>query len=77
QQLRIPKHMGYPNLDVTDSIVGYNDHGDERFLHAYGSDVRFTLIDRPSSQVYLKQANASVTYFKKDQHGIEMTLVGY
>ncbi|MBD3766680.1 MAG: endo alpha-1,4 polygalactosaminidase [Gammaproteobacteria bacterium] len=77
QELRIPTHMGYPDLVSSDTVVGFNDHLDQRYLHVVGEDIRFYLTKQPANLPYLIQANASVTDFKRHAQGVDIELVGY
>lgn len=77
QELRIPTYMGYPDLVSSDTVVGFNDHLDQRYLHVLGEDIRFYLTNQPANLPYLRQANASVTAFNRRAQGVDIELVGY
>ncbi|HEB80863.1 MAG TPA: hypothetical protein ENI71_03190 [Chromatiales bacterium] len=64
QTLRITAAMGYPNLAASRNVVGFNDHGDARYIHlGPGGSAYLVLSATPPGQPYLHSANGRIIAF--------------
>lgn len=75
KQVRIPRAQGYPDLQSSRNLLGYNDHGDSRYLHlGPGGEAFVQLTDQPPKQPYLKAAGGEVTSFARSPRGLRLTV---
>ncbi len=78
RQLRIPKKLGYPNLAGSDNVAGFNDHGDNRYLHMQsGGAARFQLQQTVPGSPYLIAAGGYLDSLERGAHGIRLSLTGH
>lgn len=60
---RIPKHLGYPDLDASTHVTGFNDHGSERYVHTDGSPaVELVLRSDPPERLFLESSEAALEF---------------
>jgi len=61
QELRIPAAMGYPDLDRSLNISGFDTFNGQRYIHlGPGDEARLVLSKRPPGQPYLVSTNGLV-----------------
>lgn len=58
RQLRIPAAMGQPDLKRSRGIAGFNEHLDQRYIHAGAEQVEVVLTSQPQNTPRLIAANA-------------------
>lgn len=59
--LRVPKRMGYPDLNRSEGVLGWWDEEDVRYIHLGGAaESRLVMDDKPPSRIGLARANARV-----------------
>lgn len=58
RQLRIPAALGQPDLKRSRGIAGFNEHLDQRYLHAGAEQVEVVLTPQPQNTPRLIAANA-------------------
>ncbi len=65
REWRIPARLGYPRLDGSSGVVGFDRHGAVRYIHVVppdpGQAVRIRLTHKKPSGPYLHDANATIT----------------
>jgi hypothetical protein len=78
REMRIPKALGFPNLVESASVSGFNDHGDNRYLHlAPGDSARVQLQSTVPKIPYLIAAGGYLDSLKREAHGLRLTLTGH
>lgn len=78
REFRVPKSMGWPDLNRSNNLVGYSEHNNYYYLHLgieRKSHIYFTTV--PNNLVYLKEANGWVTSFKRNSSGLNLGLQSY
>jgi len=58
RQLRIPSELGYPDIEHSSGIAGFNDHGSQRYIHAASDAVTLALRKQADNTPQLADANA-------------------
>lgn len=78
RELRIPTSMGYPDLQNSKNVIGYNTYNDERYIHlGPGGEAFVRLTKEPSLLPYIEEANARVVQYVREKNAIHFTLEGY
>lgn len=67
--LRLPKSLGWPDLDRSEHIAGVIDLPQGRYLHLSADNALLALHDKPPQSLYLKQANAPLTQWQARDDG--------
>lgn len=78
REVRMPVNLGYPDLQRSLNLVGYNIYDNQYYLHlgpAPRSQIYFR--QQPLTIPYLVAANGMVTYFKRIGTRIDMRLRGH
>jgi hypothetical protein len=77
-EVRVPQSAGYPDFDASRGVLGYADHGRERYVHLDPSRSPFLVLtqDRPK-QPYLVSTNGNVLNWNRSQDRIGVTLTGH
>lgn len=78
REFRMPLSMGYPDLERSKNLVGFNQYQNEYYLHTgplAESTIYFS--KKPSSLVYLVSANGRVEKFNRTENGLVLRLRGY
>ncbi|MDD2499680.1 MAG: bifunctional glycoside hydrolase 114/ polysaccharide deacetylase family protein [Geobacter sp.] len=64
RQLRLPISAGYPDLKKSQNVLGFNDHGDSRYVHlGPGGEARLILQQQPPVLPWLQRVGGAVTSF--------------
>jgi len=59
--LRVPKRMGFPDLERSEGVLGWWDEDDVRYIHLGGSSAsRVVMAEKPPGHFRLSRANARV-----------------
>ncbi len=75
QTLRLPKSAGYPDLSISNGVLGYDEYLDSRYIHTDGSRrVVLTLTDTPPIKPYLKNSRAFVKTMSVSKDTIALTI---
>lgn len=78
REMRIPRTLGYPDLQNSSRLAGFTDHGDSRYLHLLpGGEARVQLAELPPGAPYLVSAGAFLNFFERDNNGLKLELHGY
>lgn len=78
RQMRIPSTLGYPDLQNSNKVAGFIDHGDSRYLHLLpGGEARVQLAQSSSGEPYLASAGGFLDYFERGNNGLKLGLHGY
>ncbi|MGI9287210.1 MAG: polysaccharide deacetylase family protein, partial [Pseudomonadales bacterium] len=77
-EIRVPQSAGYPDLHASQGVIGYVDHGSERYVHLDQSRSPFLVLtpDGPT-QPFLASTNGDVMKWNRTQDGIEVSLKGH
>ncbi len=77
-EVRVPQSAGYPDFEASRGILGYADHGRERYVHLDPSRSPFLVLtpDQPA-QPYLVSTNGNVLNWNRSQGRIGVTLTGH
>lgn len=77
RELRIDKEMGFPDLEKSSNVVGFRDHHHDRYIHLGPSRLSMLRLQQQNpSSVYLIEANARVTAFKRDGKDLKISFEG-
>ena len=77
-ELRVSQSMGFPDLEVSRGVLGYADHGSERYIHIDPSRHPFlVLTSEPPTSPFLVSTNGSLLKWNRTQTGVEVMLKGY
>jgi hypothetical protein len=77
RELRIDQAMGYPDLARSQGIVGFADHGNDRYVHLSGEEeVVLALTQQPPSAPYLVESDAPIRRWKQGAGSFEVSLAG-
>jgi hypothetical protein len=73
--LRLPEALSVPALTHSHGVAGYREDGPGRYLHLSGAAAQW----QPGSDSlpYLQQANARLTTFARNDHGMQFSLAGH
>jgi len=64
---RIPTKLGYPDLDKSVGVTGFNDKGDWRYVHTSGQkETILSLTKTPPSRLYLVSSSAEIEFSLTD-----------
>ncbi len=78
RQMRISRTLGYPDLQNSSNVAGFNDHGDSRYLHLLpGGEARVRLAQSPPGVPYLVSAGGFLDSFERGKNGVKLELHGY
>ena len=78
RELRIPQTLGYPDLQRSQEVAGFNDHESDRYVHVSGAArARIVLQATPPLMPYLAQANGRLVRWERTQDGIKFGLQGH
>ncbi len=77
-EIRVPQSAGYPDLNASPRVLGYADHGSDRYIHLdpSGSPV-VQMAPNPPAQPYLQSTNGEVLKWKRSRAGLNVTLRGH
>ncbi len=78
RELRIPRSMGYPNLEKSDNVIGYGPGINGYYLHL-GPENRSTIYfsKKKSNLPYIKNTNGQLLAFQRDGKNISFELKGH
>ncbi|NIP92473.1 MAG: polysaccharide deacetylase family protein, partial [Akkermansiaceae bacterium] len=75
---RVPKSLGYPDLDASTNVTGFNDHGSERFIHTNGQPVaELVLSPEPPRHLFLRSSTAAVRISSLGRDHCSFKVTGY
>ncbi len=75
QEIRIPLSVGYPDLSRSRNIAGYDDFGNQRYVHlGPGGNAALYLQDSPPHEPYLRSANGVVRALTRAPGQLTLTL---
>lgn len=75
RELRIPAALGYPDLERSRNVAGYEDFDGRRYIHlGPGGEARLYLQAAPSRQPYLKSANGLIEALARKSDTFDLTL---
>ncbi len=75
RELRIPKNWGYPDLERSPNVIGYNSHNECYYLHLGPAlETRVILTKEAPKLPYLVDANGRITEFKHENNDILIRL---
>lgn len=79
RELRIPRHMGYPDLSRSQHIMGYSTYNEDVYIHiSPGGEALVYLSKTAPTLPYLVSANTRVKRFERTAQGFDLvTEVGY
>ncbi len=78
RQIRIPRTLGYPDLQNSNKVAGFNDHGDSRYLHLLpGGEARVQLEKLSPAEPYLASAGGFLDYLERGNNSLKLGLHGY
>ncbi|MDD3295627.1 MAG: hypothetical protein PHG20_13195, partial [Geobacteraceae bacterium] len=78
KEFRIPVSAGFPDVAGDYRVVGYNEHGESRFIHlAPGGEALIRLQPEPYAAPYLARANAFIESIGRPGKGMKIVLNGY
>ncbi|HEV7799759.1 MAG TPA: bifunctional glycoside hydrolase 114/ polysaccharide deacetylase family protein [Burkholderiales bacterium] len=66
RELRVPAALGMPDISQSVGISGFEDHGDDRYVHMAGSDALLRTGSQEASQPYLVEANGRLSAWHRD-----------
>ena len=73
--LRLPEALSVPALTHSHGVAGYREDGPGRYLHLSGAAAQWQA--GSDSLPYLQQANARLTTFARNDHGMQFSLAGH
>jgi hypothetical protein len=78
RELRMPDELGYPDLQRSSGIAGYNPSPNgRRYVHMDGSDsVHLALQETPPQNPYIASANAAISAYQQTASGLTAQLDG-
>ncbi|HHJ40207.1 MAG: hypothetical protein AXA67_07105 [Methylothermaceae bacteria B42] len=76
--LRVPQKFGYPNLNTSDHVAGFDAaNGENYYFHLTpGSQARFSFTDKKHTKPYVISANATVETYTIDHDRLRIKLRG-
>jgi len=78
RQMRIPPILGYPDLQKSSNVAGFNDHGDSRYLHLLPGGEAWVQLEKSSPRMpYLVTAGGFLDSFERSNNGVKLELHGY
>jgi hypothetical protein len=77
-EIRVPQSTGFPDLETSRGVIGYADHGIERYIHVDPSRSPFLVMtSQPPARPFLVSTNGNVLKWNRTQTGVEVMLKGY
>ncbi len=77
-ELRVSQSMGFPDLQKSRGVLGFVDHGQERYVHINPSQSPLLFMtSEPPTRPYVVSSNGSVEKWKLTETGVEITLKGH
>jgi len=77
-ELRVSQSMGFPDLEASRGVLGYVDHGNERYVHVDPSRSPFLVMtSKPPARPFLVSTNGSILKWNRMETGVEVMLKGY
>ncbi len=77
-ELRVSQSMGFPDLKMSRGVIGYADHGSERYVHVDPSRSPFLVMTSdPPTRPFLVSTNGSILKWNHTQSGVEVVLQGH
>lgn len=78
RELRIPRESGYPDLNESRNLAGFNDHGESRYLHlGTGGEARVQLQAAMPVVPYLISAGGYLESLERSARGVKLLLKGH
>jgi len=75
RELRIPAALGYPDLERSRNVAGYDDFDGRRYIHlGPGGEAQLVLQAAPPRQPYLKSANGLIEALAREPETLDLTL---
>lgn len=75
QELRIPAALGYPDLERSRNVAGYDDVDSRRYIHlGPGGEARLYLQAAPPQQPYLKSSNGLIEEVVRNPAALDLRL---
>ena len=75
RQMRLPISAGYPDLLKSRNVLGFNDHGDSRYIHlGPGGEALLVLQSQLPDQPWLQRVGAAVTAFERGGRTIRFSV---
>ncbi len=77
-ELRVPQTMGFPDLELSRGVLGYADHGHERYIHVDPSLSPFLVMGAKSPvRPFLVSTNGMILKWNQTETAMEVQLKGY
>lgn len=77
-ELRIPQSMGFPDLEMSNGVLGFANHGRERYIHVDPSTTPYLVMtSEPPTRPFLVSTNGRVLKWHRTATGLEVTMKGY
>lgn len=77
RQLRIPAALGQPDLQRSRGIAGFNEHLDQRYLHAAAEQVEVVLTPQPQNIPRLIAANAPLRAMERENGALRLEFTAH
>ena len=75
QELRIPDALGYPDLQRSRNVAGYDSANGQRYIHlGSGNEARLVLAGKPPDEPYLASANGLIESMHRGPGQLDLTL---
>ena len=73
REFRIPVAGGYPDLETSRNVAGYNDFNNSRYIHLMpGGEAMIRLAGEPAQIPGLARANARLASLERTSHGMRL-----
>ena len=78
RELRMPSNLGYPDLENSVNLAGFNDHGESRYLHLKsGGEARVMLQAAAPILPYLKSAGGYLDLMERDGQSLKLSFTSH
>ncbi|MCI4400147.1 MAG: endo alpha-1,4 polygalactosaminidase [Campylobacteraceae bacterium] len=77
REVRVPKTFGYPNMQKSIGVLGFNEYNDDRYIHLSGSEAKIVFDKNRPLGAYIQSINAHVEEYKKEGKTATFYAVGY
>jgi polysaccharide biosynthesis protein PelA len=78
RELRLPSNLGYPDLENSFNLAGFNDHGESRYLHLKsGGEARVNLHDSAPVSPYLKSAGGYLDLMERYGQNLKLSFTSH
>ncbi len=78
REFRAPVKLGYPDLEKSINVIGFNKINDSYYIHLGPGGHSFIRLTNEAPKIpFIVDANAEVTNFKRDKNKVHFSLKGY